>query len=527
VSTARRGGSSDVRQPLHDLANERFDVAVIGGGINGASSAYHLAAAGYKVLVVEQWDFGAGASSRSSRLLHCGLMYLAPYDSYWKMLRHPGHVLHGMQMARCSMRGRSDFAEHFPHRLSAFQFYFPLSEGQRFSSAEIRLGFGLLRALHRRGPKLDHEHLDAARARSVPFLGQVTNPQSLRGAIRLEESKYLWPERIVADYILKSERAGAIVRNYVAVESLSRSGGTWQLGLRETRPAGNEAVAVAADVVLNLTGVWADRVNRLANPLAYPRVGMTKGTHIAVKLPLAYRAAGFVTMQPGEKGPYFCVPWNDLHYIGPSRTAFDGDIDNVRPSEADIFTLLDDTATQLPGLGLKRSDVLFAWAGVRPQTFDLSHPLKAAHARKLHDMASEGMPNLFVLTSSPIMYQKQTGEEMLELVSSRLKPSRPRVASPEERSAAGGDEQDVVRDLEAQAPRLRALAVREHCVTLADLLCRRLGACWNEGLGLDIAPLAARIVAPAMGWDGARVEQEIDEYSSFINRAFVGPFPRH
>ncbi|MGD9714359.1 MAG: FAD-dependent oxidoreductase, partial [Thermomicrobiales bacterium] len=81
-----------MRPELDGLHDQHFDVIIFGGGINGASSAYQLTAAGYKTLLVEKADFGSGASSRSSRLLHCGLMYLAPYDSFGAMLLHPGHV---------------------------------------------------------------------------------------------------------------------------------------------------------------------------------------------------------------------------------------------------------------------------------------------------------------------------------------------------------------------------------------------------------------------------------------------------
>ena len=67
-----------MRTPLAELDGRAFDVAVIGAGVNGASAAQHLAAAGYAVLLIDQGDFASGSSSRSSRLLHCGLRYLAP-----------------------------------------------------------------------------------------------------------------------------------------------------------------------------------------------------------------------------------------------------------------------------------------------------------------------------------------------------------------------------------------------------------------------------------------------------------------
>jgi len=83
-----------MRSSLTELDDGRFDVIVIGGGINGASTAQHLAAAGYSTLIVDKGDFGSGASARSSRLLHCGLRYLAPGRSIFDFVRHlPAEIM--------------------------------------------------------------------------------------------------------------------------------------------------------------------------------------------------------------------------------------------------------------------------------------------------------------------------------------------------------------------------------------------------------------------------------------------------
>ena len=88
------------RPTLGDLDGRSFDVAVIGAGANGASAAQHLAAAGYDVLLVDKGDYGSGSSSRSSRLLHCGLRYLAPGGSMWDFVRHPNALRIALTMAR-------------------------------------------------------------------------------------------------------------------------------------------------------------------------------------------------------------------------------------------------------------------------------------------------------------------------------------------------------------------------------------------------------------------------------------------
>src|SRR4051812_38699229 len=93
---------------LASLKGKTYDVAIIGGGINGASAAQHLAAAGYSVLLVEKGDFGSGSSSRSSRLLHCGLRYLAPGRSIFDFVIHPTRFFNALRMAQQGMQARSE-----------------------------------------------------------------------------------------------------------------------------------------------------------------------------------------------------------------------------------------------------------------------------------------------------------------------------------------------------------------------------------------------------------------------------------
>src|SRR4051812_7076723 len=105
-----------MRADIRMLEGSQFDVVIIGAGINGASSAEQLAAAGYSVLLADKGDFASGASSRSSRLLHCGLRYLAPGRSILDFVRHPGRLATGLRMARLAMAARSEFVTRSPAR---------------------------------------------------------------------------------------------------------------------------------------------------------------------------------------------------------------------------------------------------------------------------------------------------------------------------------------------------------------------------------------------------------------------------
>jgi len=96
------------------------------------------------------------------------------------------------------------------------------------------------------------------------------------------------------------------------------------------------------------------------------------------------------------------VPWRGMHYFGPTETVYDGNIDDIRPEEEEIEFLRAEANYLLPGLALKRSDILFAWAGVRPLTWDPTLP-DGKRSREVHDLKSEGLPGVYAMTAGPIM----------------------------------------------------------------------------------------------------------------------------
>ena len=107
-------------EPLPGIDGREFDVIIIGGGISGASSAQHLKAAGFDVLLVEKNDFASAATSRSSRLLHNGLRYLAPPKSLWEFAKKPTSFLAGIDTARKAAMVGDELLRNLPNRAVSY-----------------------------------------------------------------------------------------------------------------------------------------------------------------------------------------------------------------------------------------------------------------------------------------------------------------------------------------------------------------------------------------------------------------------
>lgn len=510
-----------MRKPLSELDGKSFDVAVVGAGANGASAGQHLAAAGYAVLLVDKGDFASGSSGRSSRLLHCGLRYLAPGESVWEFLRRPDKFMVAMRMARQAMEARAQLVETAPERAERLNFCFPIYAGGAYTPWQVGLALRLLERLGPASVPLDYRRVTPSEIGATPLARWLRDRDKLLGLAMFSEYRFEWPERIILDAILDAERMGATVRNYTALDRLDRNGDDgWVLTLGDKlQPAAS--ATVTAKLVLNMAGIWIDRVNATASAPARRRINGTKGSHIVVRLPPDCAEYGIATINR-ENEPFYCIPWRGLHYFGPTETLYDGDPDDVRPTEDEIEWLIDEANHMLPALGLKRDHVIYSWAGVRPLGADPGFP-KGKRSRELHDLAADGLPGVHAMTAGPIMTHRSAGPEIAAMVAGKLKPSRP-TQSPSYAARLFPQNQNsppLLDDYTAiKLSDLQAAARGEHATSLIDLMIRRVGAGWTATMGHAAAEKAARAAAEAMGWDEARIAQEVAAYRAHLEHFF-------
>ena len=506
-----------MRTPLSELDGQHFDVVVIGAGVNGASAAQHASAAGYAVLLIDKGDFGSGSSSRSSRLLHCGLRYLAPGGSMWDFVRYPGRLRYALKMAKTAMECRQEFVEQTPERALPMTFCFPFYKGGQYAAWQIDLAFKTLEWLGPKALPLDYRRMSLDEARGTPLVQGLRDFDQLDGIASFREYRFDWPERLCVDMALDAERMGAVVRNYTSAAGQARNGdGSWSVELKDER-TGDGGATVTAPVLLNTAGIWIDRVNQAAGDGATRRITGTKGVHVMVQLPPDCADYGIATLHR-ENEPFYCVPWRGMHYFGPTETVYEGDIDKIVPEEAEIEWILAEANHLLPSLNLKRSDAIFAWAGVRPLTYDPEQP-RGARARVVHDLAEDGMPNVLAMTAGPVMTHRSAGAVLTEAIADRVAPSR--AAQDLSHAARRFPEMQNSPPLDTDAPETKLsdllhAAETEHPTDLIDLLFRRTGSGWNRSMASDQARQAAETVAATLGWDAARIDAEVARYHDYL-----------
>jgi glycerol-3-phosphate dehydrogenase len=329
-----------VRPPQH------FDVIIIGAGINGAGIARDAAMRGLKVLLVDKSDPGSGTTSASTRLIHGGLRYLEHYE---------------FGLVRESLRERETLLKIAPHLVRPLPITIPIYKHSRRGRATIRAGM-IAYDLLSIGKSLPRHRMLSRREtlKQLPGL----NPEGLLGSALYYDAQVEFPERLVLENVLAAREHGAEVLTYTRVTKLLTEGDS--VSTVEFVCEDGQTSCVRADVVVNATGPWVDRLLEQA-PVQSPRlIGGTKGSHIVVPAFDGAPTTAIYIEAQSDRRPFFIIPWNGNYLIGTTDVRFEDDPDEVRSEPWEIDYLLAETNRAFPSVQLTREHILFTYSGVRP-----------------------------------------------------------------------------------------------------------------------------------------------------------------
>ena len=260
---------------------------------------------------------------------------------------------------------------------------------------------------------------------------------------------------------------------------------------------------------MNFTGAWIDRVNEMNPAKTQPKrqIVWVKGVGIA-----GLNSEGDAIM---------CVPSGQLHYIGPTETVYEGDINDVTPEDEDIDELIHEINLFMPGMNMDRYKILQAWAGFSPLNYDPDLP-KGRRLRYsvIDDLGKEGFPNMLTVTWVAFMMRQPTARRVLKAVRKHLRPSLPQQAlrfGGEDEFATSSPSLLAARPDVTHAHILRSVE-KEYARDLVGILYRRTGLGWYTQIPEKAAREAAEIVAPTLGWDKNDIDREVESFAAYVRK---------
>jgi glycerol-3-phosphate dehydrogenase len=330
---------------LDALERERFDLLVIGGGINGAGIARDAALRGLRVALVEQSDFASGTSSRSSKLIHGGLRYLEQGE---------------IHLVLEATRERERLRRLAPHLVRPIRFVYPIYAGGPVSKWKLNAGLWAYDLLAGIWNVRRHRMLGAEAAhRAEPQL----RTEGLHGA---GEYWDCWTDdaRLVLETLLSARDEGAVVVSYARVVGFVKENDRI-VGARLSDRIGGRELTVRARAVVNAAGPWVDAVAAMDEP-GPPRLRPTKGVHVVVPRARIGHEAAIVLHAVQDGRIMFVIPWEACSLVGTTDTDHPDGAEPPTVEPEDVAYLLDTVNHYFPSARLTPHDVVSAFAGLRP-----------------------------------------------------------------------------------------------------------------------------------------------------------------
>jgi len=538
---------------------EKYDVIIIGGGVNGVGIAQEAALQGYRTLLLEQDDLCSGVSAWSGRLAHGGLRYLEHFD---------------FALVRESLLERERLVKNAPHLAKHVPWIMPVYNHSKRGPSLVRLGMILFDILSFDKAAPRHKFLNKKKTIAA-FPAIETN--GLKGGFHYWDGQIELAERLCVEVALDAMAHGAHIKTHSRVESPIMEGKR-AVGVNYRDLIADEIHTAYAPVIYNVAGPWIDRVfQKSADIAVQPRLnGGTKGSHLIVDaFPGAPKEVIYYETRTDGR-LILVIPWLGKYMLGTTDIRWENDPDDARCDIGELEYMLSEVNALVPEAQLTIDDVLYTYSGVRPLPYEPNKDESAVtRTHILFDHTKHGVEGLVTVVGGKLTTFRQLAEDAVVDLSKRLKHKKIK-SKTRNRSLPGGKFKSLelliselellgassvvaqrlakmygsrsleiwkIVELDSSASELiepkigltRAevefVLVEEFPKTLADLMARRLILAFEGGHGLGVVEKIADIAAGKLGWSSSETTNQIAGYKKWLDHLAIpdinGPRSTH
>jgi glycerol-3-phosphate dehydrogenase len=344
-----------MKRNLERLANQKFDVLVVGGGIHGAITAWDAALRGVSVALIERGDFGSGTSQNSLKIIHGGLRYLQDGN---------------LSRIRMMVRERTAWMKIAPHLIHPLPCLMPTT--QKMSRSRLAMGFALMA-----NDFLSFDRNQLADPEKDLFDGMIVSPRELSrilpgydvststGAAIWYDAQIYNSERLLLEFILSAVQMGAEVANYVEAVSFLQQGNRI-IGVRAKDFQTGQIFDIQSKLVINCAGAWMDCL--LEKAALRSEYSTSVAMNVIVDQVWSGVAVGLTSQPVNGKPPQvlFIVPWRNKSMIGTCHIPWYDAPHTFKLNEVTVQEFLDQINSAHPPLKLSLEDVRHVTWGFLP-----------------------------------------------------------------------------------------------------------------------------------------------------------------
>lgn len=516
--------SVDRQVELLKLADQTtvWDLLVIGGGATGLGIALDAVARGYKTLLVEQADFAKGTSSRSTKLVHGGVRYLAQGD---------------IKLVREASVERGLLCRNAPHLVKNQTFIIPVYNV--WDQLKYTVGLKLYDWIS--GKLTMGSSVFISRKKTIEALPGV-KATGLLGGIMYHDGQFD-DSRLAINLVQSILENGGCAVNYTRVTGLLKDKNNLIEGSVVEDVESGISYKIKAKAVVNATGVFVDDILQMDNTGAQKSICVSQGVHLVLDKKFFPSEHALMIPETSDGRVLFAVPWHDKVVIGTTDTPVDEASLEPQALEKEIIFILETASDYLTEKPV-RSDVLSVFAGLRPLAAPKQGEQKTKEISRSHKIIVSDS-NLFTILGGKWTTYRKMGEDMVNYIEHKLswKHRKPGTANMQIHGYQekvnwddpfyfyGSDASLLKQNMNGTAGiwisdslkihKMQVLWAVEHEMarTVEDVLSRRTRALLLDAKeSIRICPEVARIMADVLGKDEAWVKHEVETYTKLAQQ---------
>jgi glycerol-3-phosphate dehydrogenase len=502
---------------ISEYPDKVWDLVIIGGGATGLGAAVDATTRGYSTLLLEQADFAKGTSSRSTKLVHGGVRYLAQGD---------------VSLVLEALHERGLLRQNAPHLVKNLAFVIPNYEwwsgpfyaiGMKvYDMMAGKLGLGPSEMISK------EETIEA-----IPNI----RTDGLRGGVIYYDGQFD-DSRLAINLAQTFSKNNGTLANYFKVTGLLKSDELIS-GVKATDLESGKEHQIKARAVVNATGVFADKIREMDDPNHPRSIRPSQGVHLVLEAEFLKGDSAIMIPKTDDDRVLFAVPWHNRVIVGTTDTPRDQPELEPKALESEIEFILN-TAGRYLTRAPRREDVLSVFAGLRPLTYNGDDPEETKEVSRNHQVAVS-LSGLITASGGKWTTYRKMGEDIVDkaiLVGglderSCITKNMPihgyakNLHSKDHLEIYGSDKMAILQMMD-ETPEIKATlhpkleyteaevlwAVREEMArTVEDVLARRTRALFLDArASIEMAPKVAEIMAWELNRDGDWVKQQVENY---------------
>ena len=498
---------------------EEWDLIVIGGGSTGLGIALDSAARGYKTLLLEQHDFAKGTSSRSTKLVHGGVRYLAQAN---------------ISLVREALKERGLMEKNAPHLVENQTFLIPNYTwwGEPYYTLGLK-SYDLLSGKLSLGAS-KHVNKNETK-RKLPTIKE----EGLRGSVSYQDGQF--DDSRLAVYIAQTAiEKGGVLLNYFKVKNLTKDSEGQVSGVVATDQETQQEFSFKGKAVINATGVFADDILQMDKPGAKKRIQPSQGVHLVFDREFLPGSDALMIPKTDDGRVLFAVPWHDKVIVGTTDVMVDKHTAEPNATEDEVEFILE-TFNRFIEKKATRKDIKSIYAGLRPLAAPDNEAGKTKEISRGHKILVSDTGLISITGGKWTTYRKMAEDTVGKVIELGYLPKKECVTEhlsihgamkTTDRSnhlyVYGTDQEHLQKLIEEDAslgervhPDLEYLNVEvlwaarhEMARTVEDVLARRVRVLFLDAKkSIEMAPRVAEILAKELGKDQDWAKCQIDDYT--------------